>query len=109
MRPSRAAGQEIATLGPGDWAGEIALISDTPRTASVDARTPVVVLVITRGAFPRCCATTPTIAQKVLGERRGAPGGGRRLTQLASSTTIAVSPTTTMTRPQRRAGGSRRP
>lgn len=60
------AGQEIATLGPGDWAGEIALISDTPRTASVTAATPIVVLVITRGAFAALLRDTPTIAQKVL-------------------------------------------
>lgn len=59
-------GQEIATLGPGDWAGEIALISDTPRTASVTAATPIVVLVITRGAFAALLRDTPTIAQKVL-------------------------------------------
>ena len=60
------AGSEVATLGPGDWAGEIALISDAPRTASVVARTPVVVLVITRGSFLALLRDHPTIAQKVL-------------------------------------------
>lgn len=59
-------GVEISTLGPGDWAGEIALISDTPRTASVTATTPVVVLVITRGAFAAVLRDSPSIAQKVL-------------------------------------------
>lgn len=59
-------GEELATLGPGDWAGEIALISDAPRTASVTATTPVVVLLITRGAFAAVLRQSPSIAQKVL-------------------------------------------
>lgn len=59
-------GEEISTLGPGDWAGEIALISDTPRSASVTTTTPVVVLVITRGAFAAVLRESPSIAQKVL-------------------------------------------
>lgn len=59
-------GQEVSTLGPGDWAGEIALISDTPRTASVTAATTIVVLVITRGAFGALLRDSPSIAQKVL-------------------------------------------
>ncbi len=59
-------GREVATLGPGDWAGEIALISDIPRTAGVTASTPIVVLIITRGAFSALLRDSPTIAQKVL-------------------------------------------
>lgn len=57
---------ELSVLGPGDWAGEIALISDAPRSASVTATTPIVVLVITRGAFLALLRDSPTIAQKVL-------------------------------------------
>ena len=60
------AGAEVRTLGPGDWAGEIALISDSPRGASVTATTTIVVLVITRGAFGALLRDSPSIAQKVL-------------------------------------------
>lgn len=59
-------GEEVRRLGPGDWAGEIALVSDVPRTASVTAATPIVVLVITRGAFAALLRESPTIASKVL-------------------------------------------
>jgi NADH dehydrogenase len=41
----------IATLGRGEAFGEKALLTDTPRTASVRARTAVDVLVVTRGDF----------------------------------------------------------
>lgn len=59
-------GAEVRRLGPGEWAGEIALVSDVARTASVTTVTPVVVLVITRGAFAALLRDSPTIASKVL-------------------------------------------
>jgi NADH dehydrogenase len=41
----------LAVLGPGDFFGEMALIDDRPRNASIRARTPVEVLVMGRSIF----------------------------------------------------------
>ncbi|HKD34610.1 MAG TPA: cyclic nucleotide-binding domain-containing protein [Gaiellaceae bacterium] len=59
-------GRRINTLGPGDFFGEIALVSDTPRTATVIATSPVRALVITDRSFRRLMADTPEIQERVL-------------------------------------------
>ena len=59
-------GRHINTLGPGDFFGEIALISNSPRTATVTATSPVHTLVITDRSFRRLLDESPEIQRKVL-------------------------------------------
>jgi CRP/FNR family transcriptional regulator, cyclic AMP receptor protein len=65
-------GRKINDLGAGDWAGEIALITDTPRTATVVATSPGRLLVVTDRAFRSVLEEVPSISiklMKTLGER----------------------------------------
>jgi CRP-like cAMP-binding protein len=66
------AGTAIATGKPGDFFGEISLITDTPRTATVTTTEPSVALVITDRDFRTLVKKSPEIAVKILkavGER----------------------------------------
>jgi CRP/FNR family transcriptional regulator, cyclic AMP receptor protein len=62
----RRGGRKLAELGPGDWFGEIAILTYRPRTATVTATSPVRLLVISDRAFRQAVETTPRIALKVL-------------------------------------------
>ena len=59
-------GKNVRELGAGDFIGEIALVSDVPRTATVTATSPVRLLVITDRAFRGLIEQMPSIATKVL-------------------------------------------
>jgi CRP/FNR family cyclic AMP-dependent transcriptional regulator len=59
-------GRRINQLGDGDFFGEIALVSRSPRTATVTATTPVRALVITDRSFRRLLEDSPQIQLKVL-------------------------------------------
>jgi CRP/FNR family cyclic AMP-dependent transcriptional regulator len=56
----------VAPLGPGDFFGEIALVTDVPRTATVKTTSPVRALVITDRAFRELMRKSPEIQRKVL-------------------------------------------
>jgi CRP-like cAMP-binding protein len=55
----------IATCGAGDYVGEIALIDDRPRTATVVATTAAVLEVIGRREFAHLLAQEPEIAERI--------------------------------------------
>ena len=59
-------GRTKATLGPGDFFGEVALLDGGPRTATVTAMTPVKLLGITGWVFRGLLMEHPTIALKTL-------------------------------------------
>ena len=71
----RRKGRKIATLGPGSFFGEMALLSKAPRAATVTAVTPIDVLVISDRAFLGLLDKMPELWLKVaraLAERVGA-------------------------------------
>jgi CRP/FNR family transcriptional regulator, cyclic AMP receptor protein len=55
----------IATLGPGDFFGELALMEEERRTASVVATHPSTVIVMTRQAFDSMAREMPDVAQRI--------------------------------------------
>ena len=57
----------VATRGPGDYFGEIALIANRPRTATVTAKTPMKIEVIGRREFQTMLHDNPSIATELLG------------------------------------------
>ena len=59
-------GRKVASLGPGDFFGEIALIAKTPRNATITTTSPVRALVVTDRAFRQLLDRSPQIAVPVL-------------------------------------------
>ncbi len=71
VRVSRK-GRKLRELGAGDFIGEIALVADVPRPATVTPTSPVRLLVVTDRAFRGLLERTPSVSTKVLkslGER----------------------------------------
>lgn len=74
----RHAGRRINVMGPGEFFGEIALVAEVPRTATVVASSPLLVLTIRAYDFTELLDEQPAIARKVLralGERLAASSG----------------------------------
>jgi CRP-like cAMP-binding protein len=70
------AGSPIAKLGAGDFFGEIALIREDRRTATVTATSPMVLIVMMGSSFRSLDSSIPELREavsKALAERRGSP------------------------------------
>src|ERR687893_2935594 len=59
-------GRSIGARGAGDFIGEIALIEQIPRTATVTAKTPLRVFVLTSKDFHHLLEENPNVERKVL-------------------------------------------
>ncbi len=59
-------GRKKATLGPGDFFGEIALLDGGPRTATVTAKSDVALLGLTEWVFRGLMVEHPSLALKTL-------------------------------------------
>lgn len=58
-------GHDIATIGPGSFVGEIALLDHTVRTATVTAVTPVHAYVLSVSEFHAMLDASPTLREKI--------------------------------------------
>ena len=62
----RKGDEVVATRGPGSYVGEIALLDNRPRTATVVAKTPVVIEVIGRREFRTLLADAPELQAEIM-------------------------------------------
>ena len=62
----RRGGRKIASLGPGDYFGELALLDHQPRTATVTADTPMKVWVLDSRHFEGILDEIPGLARRLL-------------------------------------------
>ena len=58
---------ELACLGPGDWFGELALLTGEPRTTDVEAQTDLLLLKLSRDTFNRLIKKYPSLAVSLAG------------------------------------------
>ena len=77
-------GRQVATLGPGDFFGELALLDAGPRNATVTAQSDVKVLVVSRQEFMGLLEEEPVVAVRML------PAIGARLRASAKTSDETV-------------------
>ena len=58
-------GNHVADLGPGDFMGEMGIVGQTQRNASVVARSPLKVIVLTEQDFRGISRSYPEVAQRI--------------------------------------------
>jgi CRP/FNR family transcriptional regulator, cyclic AMP receptor protein len=75
-------GKVVATRGAGDYVGEIALLDNRPRTATVTAKTDVAAEVLNRAEFSSLLATSPELSNEVMATM------ARRLAELDSGSGV---------------------
>ena len=59
-------GRRVATLGAGDFVGEISLVEPAPRTATVTAKTPLQLFVLMPRDFQQMLDENPKVERKIL-------------------------------------------
>ena len=58
-------GDHVATLGPGDFLGEMGIVTRAPRNASVVARSPMRVIVMSEQDFRGVAQMFPAVAEQI--------------------------------------------
>lgn len=76
-------GVDVATLGPGDYFGELSVIDAAPRDATIVSATPVELMVIGRQRFWSVIEHSPHLMRKLL------VGLARRLHEMDAADTVA--------------------
>jgi CRP/FNR family cyclic AMP-dependent transcriptional regulator len=71
-------GKQLATLGPGEFLGEMALLDQGPRSATAVAQTPMELLVLTSRDFSSILEEVPVVTKKIM---RGMAGRLRTIDQ----------------------------
>ena len=71
-------GRKVGELGPGDFFGELSLLIDADRNATVTALTPMEAIVLSRRDFEATLADAPRMARKIMS------GMARRLSEFDS-------------------------
>jgi CRP/FNR family cyclic AMP-dependent transcriptional regulator len=71
-------GRKVGELGPGDFFGELALLIDADRNATITALTPMEAIVLSRREFEAALADAPRMTRKIMS------GMARRLSEYDS-------------------------
>jgi CRP/FNR family transcriptional regulator, cyclic AMP receptor protein len=64
-------GKKVATLGEGNYFGELALLDRRPRSATVESETDMDLLVLSQRQFNSLLQSVPSIARKMLAAMAG--------------------------------------
>jgi CRP-like cAMP-binding protein len=59
-------GKRIATYGPGDVFGEMALLDNEPRSATITAESDMVLFVVDARSFWGLCEQVPSVTRKIM-------------------------------------------